>query len=161
MHDNVFKVKEFYLKGEGVEELNAIKGLFEIDEDAFYAFIKRELYLGGDKSSYSSVILDVPVKNFHIMSLKIYAEDLDVFMVAEDKDKWFRAECLEYVLKENPDLFSCDILFLESDGFPSDDYTQMGVAYTVGRAWLGTDGELQYSINNQDIKPKWCRFIKF
>lgn len=99
MPNNVFKVKEFYLKGEGVEELNAIKNLFGIDEDAFYTFVKSELYVGGYMTSYSSAILDVPVKNNHIMSLKVYVKDLDVVLVAENKDKWFRAECLEYMLR--------------------------------------------------------------
>lgn len=161
MHDNVFKVKEFYLKGEGVEELNAIKGLFEIDEDALYDFIKDELYLGGYKTSYASIILNVPVKNKHIMSLKVYLKDLDVVMMEENKDRWFRFECLEYVLKENPDLFSYDMLFLDSGEYPSDDYTQMSVAYAVGYAWLDMNGDLQYSISNKAIKPKWCHFIKF
>lgn len=161
MHDNVFKVKEFYLKGEGVEELNAIKCLFGIDEDAFYTFVKSELYLGSYKAFYSSAILDVPVKNNHIMSLKVYAKDLDVVLVAENKDKWFRFECLEYMLKENPELCSCDILFLDSVEHPSDDYTKMSAYYAVGHAWFDMDGELQYSIRNNVINPKWCRFIKF
>lgn len=161
MHDKAFKVKEFYLKGEGVEELKAIDCIFGIDEDALYNFIKEGLYLGDYKTSYESIILNVPVKNKHIMSLKVYLKDLDVVMVAENKDGWFRFECLEYVLKENPDLYSCDMLFLDSGEYPSDDYTQMSVAYAVGHAWLDFNGELQYSISNKAIKPKWCRFIKF
>lgn len=161
MYDKVFKVKEFYLKGEGVEELNAIKSLFGIDEDAFYCFVNSELYEGDYKTSYSSAVIDVPVKNNHIMSLKIYVKDLDVVKIVENKDKWFRFECLEYELKDNPDLCSCDILFLDCGEFPSDDYTSMSVAYAVGHAWLDTDGKLQYSISNKAIKPKWCRFIKF
>lgn len=161
MYDKVFKVKEFYLKGEGIEELNAIKDLFGIDEDAFYTFVKSELYVGGYKNSYSSAILDVPVKNNHIMSLKIYVRDLDVVKIVENKDKWFRFECLEYELKDNPELCSCDILFLDSGEFPSDDYTKMSDDYAVGNAWFGMDGELKYSLSNKDLKPKWCRFIKF
>lgn len=161
MSNSVFKVKEFYLKGEGVEELWAIKNHFGIDEDAFYTFVKSELYVGDYKTSYSSSIFDVPVKNNHIISMKVYVKDLDVVKIVENKDKWFRFECLEYELKYNPDLCSCDILFLECDGFPSDDYTKMSVAYAVGRAWLDIDGELQYSMNNKTLKPKWCRFIKF
>lgn len=161
MQDKVFKVKEFYLKGEGVEELNSIKNLFEIDEDAFYTFINSELYVGGYKTSYSSAILDVPVKNTHIMSLKVYVKDLDVVLVAANKDKWFRFECLEYVLKENPDLSSCDILFLDSGEYPSNDYTKLSAYYSVGYAWIGKDGDMKYILSNTDIKPKWCRFIKF
>lgn len=161
MHDKVFKVKEFYLKGEGIEELNAIKDLFGIDEDAFYTFVNSELYVGGYKTSYSSAILDVPVKNNHIMSLKVYVKDLDVVKIVENKDKWFRVECLEYMLKEDTELTSCDILFLDCGEFPSDDYTQMSGAYTVGYAWIDSDGDMQYLLRNSDIKPKWCRFIKF
>lgn len=161
MPNNVFKVKEFYLKGEGVEEITAIDNLFGIDEDAFYTFVKSELYEGGYKTSYSSAVIDVPVKNNHIMSLKIYVKDLDVVKIVENKDKWFRFECLEYELKDNPELCSCDILFLDSGEFPSDDYTKISAYYAVGYAWLDTDGELQYSISNKAIKPKWCRFIKF
>lgn len=161
MNNNVFKVKEFYLKGEGVEELNAIKNLFGIDEDAFYTFVKSELYVGGYMTSYSSAILDVPVKNNHIMSLKIYVKDLDVVLVTEKKDQWFRFECLEYILKDDPNLCSCDILFFDSGEYPSDDYTHMSAYYAVGHAWFGIDGELKYSLSNKDLKPKWCRFIKF
>lgn len=161
MYDKVFKVKEFYLKGEGVEELNSIKSLFGIDEDKLYEFIKDELYVGGYKTSYTSIVLDVPVNNNHIMSLKVYIKDLDVVLVAENKDKWFRFECLEYELKDNHELCSCDILFLDSGEFPSDDYTKMSDDYAVGHAWFDMGGKLQYSLSNKDLKPKWCRFIKF
>ena len=160
MHDKVFKVKEFYLKGEGVEELTAIKCLFEIDEDALYAFILDELYIGYE-TSYKNIVINVPVKNKHIMSLKVYLKDLDVIKKDIDKDGWFRFEDLEYILKDDPDLCSCDMLFLDSGEYPSDDYTRMSVAYAIGHAWFDIDGELQYSISNKAIKPKWCRFIKF
>lgn len=161
MQDKVFKVKEFYLKGEGIEQLNAIKELFGIDEDAFYTFVNSELYVGGYKTSYSSAIIDVPVKNNHIMSLKVYVKDLDVVKKVENKDKWFRFECLEYMLREDPELCSCDILFFDCGDFPSDDYTHMSAYYTVGHAWFNMDGELRCSLSNKDLKPKWCRFIKF
>lgn len=160
MSNNVFKVKEFYLKGEGVEELNSIKSLFVIDEDALYDFILDELFVGYE-TSYTSIVINVPVKNKHIMSLKVYLKDLDVIKMDVDKDGWFRVECLEYILKDDPELCSCDILFLDSGEYPSDDYTQMSAYYSVGYAWLDTDGELQYSISNKALKPKWCRFIKF
>lgn len=161
MSNNVFKVKEFYLKGEGVEELNAIKCLFGIDEDKLYEFIKDGLYVGGYKTSYTSIVLDVPVKNKHIMSLKVYVKDLDVILVTENKDKWFRFECLEYILKDNPELCSCDILFLDSEEYPSDDYTKISAYYAVGYAWIGDDGDMKYLLSTADIKPKWCHFIKF